>query len=311
MLPFDPSALAPQLAAMQQRERMLAELRRLDDQGGATDDNKAEIKKLKKLLDEQRKQLAEQKKDQAKQKEIQNLLYEVLTELKDLDQRLKNDDQFEAAEKAFIDLYKRTNFEWILDHKNYDSLDFKELANKTGELYGALIKIPKLKIQIEEVESWLQHEAEEKAKKAAAEKKKSEVIRKREEEIRSKRIAENRAREAKNRAREAKKDAVLEKQHKKEKTVRRVIHYPLWLCATIVVEIHVQGLFHGRGPEALFPMLLFGWIPCWVIAYFLSENLLGALDAARASEWASFSKFSFWILVVLSLIVACSVVAIG
>ena len=262
MLPFDPSALAPQLAAMQQRERMLAELRRLDDQGGATDDNKAEIKKLKKLLDEQRKQLAEQKKDQAKQKEIQNLLYEVLTELKDLDQRLKNDDQFEAAEKAFIDLYKRTNFEWILDHKNYDSLDFKELANKTGELYGALIKIPKLKIQIEEVESWLQHEAEEKAKKAAAEKKKSEVIRKREEEIRSKRIAENRAREAKNRAREAKKDAVLEKQHKKEKTVRRVIHYPLWFISTMVAGNIDEG-YAGL-------MIVFGWIPCWIFAAFTS-----------------------------------------
>ncbi len=170
MLPFDPSALAPQLAAMQQRERMLAELRRLDAKGGATDDNKAEIKELKRLLDEQRKQLAEQKKDQDKQKEIQNLLYEVSTELKDLDQRLKGDDQFEAAAKEFIDLYKRTNFDWILDHKNYDSLDFKELANKTGELYGALIKIPKLKIQIEKVEAWLQHEAEEKAKEVAAKK---------------------------------------------------------------------------------------------------------------------------------------------
>ena len=188
MLPFDPSALAPQLAAMQQRERMLAELRRLDDQGGATDDNKAEIKELKRLLDEQRKQLAEQKKDQAKQKEIQNLLYEVLTELKDLDERLKDDDQFEAAAKEFIDLYTRTNFDWILDHKNYDSLDFKELANKTGEIYGALIKTPKLKIPIEKVEAWLQHEAEEKAKEEKI--KKFEAMRRKAKQAEASRQAE-------------------------------------------------------------------------------------------------------------------------
>ena len=246
---------------MQQRERMLAELRRLDAKGGATDDNKAEIKELKRLLDEQRKQLAEQKKDQDRQKEIQNLLYEVSTELKDLDERLKVDDQFEAAAKEFTDLYKRTNFDWILDHKNYDSLDFKELANKTGEIYGALIKIPKLKIPIE---------------KAAA-KKKSE------EEIRSKRVAEESARDnklaARRRAKEEKEYqrnlkslAAHESRLKKENTVRRFIHYPLYY-SVVIVAFSIES---GKGWVAI----VFGWIPCWVIAYFLSKliDYVGLID---------------------------------
>jgi hypothetical protein len=276
MLPFDPSALAPQLAAMQQRERMLAELRRLDAKGGATDDNKAEIKELKRLLDEQRKQLAEQKKDQDRQKEIQNLLYEVSTELKDLDQRLKVDDQFEAAAKEFTDLYKRTNFDWILDHKNYDSLDFKELANKTGETYGALIKTPKLKILIDEAEAWLRREAEKKAKKAAkaAEKKREEKSKQAKDfqsELKAKWREEDKRLNAEKQKVAEHENRVAEHE-KNEKTVRRVIHYPLWFIV-VIVAFSIES---GKGWVAI----VFGWIPCWVFAYFLSKliDYVGLID---------------------------------
>ncbi|MEC9037612.1 MAG: hypothetical protein VX588_12390 [Verrucomicrobiota bacterium] len=328
MLPFDPSALAPQLAAIQQRERMLAELQRLDSEGRATDDNKAEIKELKRLLEERRKQLAEQKKDQDKQKEIQDLLYEVFTELKDLDERLKVDGSFEAAAKEFIDLYKRTNFGWILDHKNYDSLDFKELANKTDKLYRTLIKNPKLKILIKETD---RREAERLAKELVAEEKRVEE---REAAILQKKRVENRKRQEKwiaekpmrrivDLARKAivageldvakdhirsldkifpefpllddlkKKLKVEEKKlevKEKEKLLRRHIHYSLWLCATIVVVTGSGSAGSDEdGPVTLLVMLLYGWIPCWLIAWIASNRIMSS--PGLAMKWDSYLEW--------------------
>ena len=56
---FDPTELAPDFAAIKQREQLRAQLARLEGKEGATDDNKAEIIELKKLPSEQQKQLAE------------------------------------------------------------------------------------------------------------------------------------------------------------------------------------------------------------------------------------------------------------
>ena len=160
---FDPSELAPDLAAIKQREQLRAQLARLEGKEGSTDDNKAEIKELKKLLSEQQKQLAEQKQDQDKQKKDHDLLFELSIQLADLDERIGQDDQFEAAAKEFIDLHGKLDSA-LLSHKQYDALEFKELAVKAGKSFERLVTNPKLKIRIEEAESWLELEAEEKAK---------------------------------------------------------------------------------------------------------------------------------------------------
>ena len=141
---FDPSELAPDLVAIKQREQLRAQLARLEGKEGSTDDNKAEIKELKKLLSEQQKELAEQKGNQ-------NLLFELSIQLADLDERIGQDDQFEAAAKEFIDLYDKSNPN-LLNHKTFDTLEFKELAIKTGKSFKRLVTNPKLKILIGEVE---------------------------------------------------------------------------------------------------------------------------------------------------------------
>ncbi len=58
-----------------------------------------------------------------------------------------------------------------------------------------------------------------------------------------------------------------EEQHKKEKTVRRFIHYPLWFISIIAAANVVDT-------NAGFVALWFGWIPCWVIANFLSKFIV-------------------------------------
>ena len=191
MLPFDPSELAPDLAAIKQREQLRAQLARLEGKEGSTDDNKAEMKVLKRLLDEQRKQLAEQKKDQDNQKVNHDLLFELSIQLADLDERIGQDDQFEAAAKEFIDLHGKLDSA-LLSHKKYDTLEFKELAVKAGKSFERLVANPKLKIFIaelaeaeekeraelaeaEEKERAELAEAEEKAKEEAEEKKRAEA----------------------------------------------------------------------------------------------------------------------------------------
>ena len=168
---FDPNELAPDLAAIKQREQLRAQLARLEGKEGSTDDNKAEIKELKKLLSEQQKELAKQKKDQDNQKVNHDLLFELSIQLADLNERIGQDDQFEAAAKEFIDLHGKFDSA-LLSHKKYDTLEFKELAIKTGKSFERLVANPKLKIfiaELAEAEEKKRAEAEEKAKKERAE----------------------------------------------------------------------------------------------------------------------------------------------
>ena len=173
---FDPSELAPDLVAIKQREQLRAQLARLEGKEGSTDDNKAEIKELEKLLSEQQKKLAEQKKDQDNQKANQDLLFELSIQLADLAERIEQDDQFEAAAKEFIDLYDKSDPN-LLNHKTFDTLEFKELAIKTGKSFERLVANPKLKILIGEVE-----EKELRGMMPKTRKMKAKIMRRRKEE---------------------------------------------------------------------------------------------------------------------------------
>ena len=117
-MPFDPTVVGT-IAAVKQRGQILEELRRLEGKQGATDDNKAEIKELK---------------------GNQNLLFEVSTKFKDLDERLKDDEQLEVAAKEFIVLCERTNFDWVLGTRIMTAWILKSSPTRPASYAGRLSK---------------------------------------------------------------------------------------------------------------------------------------------------------------------------